>query len=67
MKINKVKLLTAMASKCYNFSQLSEACGVSRATLSYINNGKSCKPEIAGKIAKALEVPVTALLEMNSA
>ena len=63
MKINQEKLSIAMAENELNFSQLSNRSGVSRPTLSYINNGKRCRPDIAAKIAKALRVPVTAILE----
>mgnify|MGYP006065382255 FL=1 len=43
--------------------KLSELSGVSRATISYIRNGKSCSEEVARKIAKALNCDVTELLE----
>ncbi len=39
------------------------ACGVSRATLNYINGGKSCSDEVGHKIAAALKVPLEKLLE----
>lgn len=58
MKIRESNLLIAMAKKCINFTELAETSGVSRATLSYIKNGKTCKPDVAGKIAEALEVDV---------
>lgn len=63
MKINKTKLGIAMGMKSLNFTALAKLSGVSRATLSYINNGKSCKPEIAIRIAKALDVEVKDLIE----
>ena len=62
MEINKIKLRIAMVEKGFNFKELSEASGVSRQTLSYINNGKNCSPEVALKIAKALNVPVERLI-----
>jgi len=61
MKLNKLKLALAMDNKGYNFKLLSENCGVSRTTLSYLNNGKTCKPEVLFKIAKALDVKVEEL------
>lgn len=63
MRFSKVKLGIAMSRKGYNFLTLAEASGVSRTTLSYINNGKTCRPDIASKIANALEVDITELLE----
>lgn len=63
MKINVNKLLLAMARKQWNFKQLSAHCGVSRATLSSIKNGKTCGVVTLSKIAKALGVDITELLE----
>lgn len=63
MKIDPLKLSIAMANKQFSFARLSEMAGVSRVSLSYINSGKRCKPVTAGKIAKALDVDVTELLE----
>lgn len=66
MKINKIKLEIAMSEKYLNFMKLSKVSGVSRTTLSYINNGKSCRPDVAGKIAKALEVSVEDLIDKEA-
>lgn len=63
MRIKKIRLAVAMAEQDMNFIKLSKACGVSRQTLSAINNGKSCKPDVAGKIARALGVDVTELID----
>ncbi|WP_170253863.1 helix-turn-helix transcriptional regulator [Acetobacterium paludosum] len=63
MKINKTRLGLVMGEKSLNFIALAKISNVSRTTLSYINNGKSCKPEIAIKIAKALDVEVKDLIE----
>lgn len=63
MKLDKTLLAVAMARKGINFRDLAILSGVSRATLSYINNGKSCKAEVAGKIAAALGVDVTDIIE----
>lgn len=63
MKLNKTLLAVAMVRKGLNFTALSQECGVSRQTLSAINNGKSCKPEVAGKIAAALDLDVIYLIE----
>lgn len=63
MHISKIRMAVAMARKGLNFTTLAQACGVSRQTLSQINNGKSCKPEVAGRIAAALGVDVTDIIE----
>lgn len=63
MKLDKTLLAIAMARKGINLQALANLSGVSRATVSYINNGKSCKPEVAGKIALALGVDVKDLIE----
>lgn len=66
MKISKMKLGFAMVTKDYNFKALSEASGVSRTTLSYINNGKTCKPSVLLKIANALGVEPQELIEKEA-
>lgn len=43
--------------------QLAEISGVSRATINYIKSGKSCSDEIGKKIAKALKVKITDIIE----
>ena len=63
MKINVNKLSIAMARAEMNFSELANKSKVSRPTLSYIKNGKSCRPDVAAKIAAALGVDVTEIIE----
>lgn len=63
VKINAEKMLLAMARKQYNCAGLAKASGVSRTSISYIRNGKTCKPDIAGKLAVALDLPVEELIE----
>lgn len=63
LKINKNKLGIAMARKGMSFKELAERSCISRTTLSYINNGKSCRPEVVSKIAVALNVDVIELIE----
>lgn len=66
MKINVNKLSIAMARAGMNFSELANSSKVSRPTLSYIKNGKSCRPDVAAKIAAALGVDVTEIIETES-
>ena len=63
MKVSIKKLNIIMASQGLNFIGLSELSKVSRATLSYINNGKACRADIAFKIATALDVDPAELIE----
>ena len=63
VRINITKLSIAMARKKLNYSELSDLSNVSRTTLSYIKNGKSCRPKIAAQIADALGVDVTEIIE----
>lgn len=67
MKLDMQKVEIAMGESGFNFSTLAIACGVSRTTLSYIRNGKSCKPDIGGKIAKGLNVPLQSIIEDTAA
>lgn len=60
--VNADKMLIAMAKKQYNCAGLAKASGVSRTTISYIRNGKSCKPDVAGKLATALGLSVEELI-----
>ena len=63
MRINSKKLIYLMWEKEIRTPKLSELSGVSRATISYIRNGKSCSKDIAEKIAKALNCEIKELLE----
>lgn len=65
MKANVTNLMIAMARKSVNFGELADESGVSRQTLSYIKNGKSCKSGVAGKIAHALGVDVTEIFDVT--
>lgn len=67
MKLNIGTLEVCMGEAGLNFSKLAKVCGVSRTTLSYIKNGKSCKPDIGGKIAKGLGVSLATLIENGAA
>ena len=68
MKINKQKLDLAMASMMYSAKELSKVCGVSPVTIARITKGtQQARPETVGKIAKALNVPVTDIIETATA
>lgn len=63
MRIDRIKLVTEMARQDMTQFQLVELSGVSRATISGIQNGRSCSSRSAVKIADALKVPIETLLE----
>ena len=63
LRINRVKLITEMARRDITQLKLVELSGVSRATISGIQNGRSCSSRSAVKIADALKVPLETLLE----
>lgn len=63
MKINKSKLLIALANACMNPYDLCKAVGMQYQNYRRIVNGGNCKPATVGKIAKALNVNVTEILE----
>ena len=63
MRIDRKKLAFLMFEKEMTTTDLHNKCGVSRQTLCYIRNGKSCSDATGRKIAAALGVPVTDILE----
>lgn len=63
MRIDRVKLVAELTKRDMTQKRLSELSGVSRATLNYVKNGKRCSDEVGRKIAKALGVDVTEILE----
>lgn len=64
MNINAKKLETAMASKMLTAKMLAEKSGVSDVTITRVKNGiQKPKPVTIGKLAKALEVGVTEIID----
>lgn len=64
MKVNSQKLQIAMANAAYSAKELSEKCGISQVTITRITKGvQEARPQTIGKIAKALNVPVTDIIE----
>ena len=63
MKINKEKYLLARAKACMGPKEL-VAAGIPRGTLlGALRPGKEVRPETVGKIARALGVDVTEIIE----
>ena len=63
LRLNRVKLVTEMARQDITQLRLVELSGVSRATISGIQNGRSCSGRSAVKIADALKVPLETLFD----
>lgn len=65
MKISKSKLTLALARKCWNQRDLRDNAIVSAQTILNLNKGKSVLPATVGKIASALGVDVTEIIEQE--
>lgn len=63
MRIDRIKLVTELAKRDMTQARLAELSGVSRATINYVKGGKRCTDEVGEKIAKALNVDVTEIIE----
>lgn len=63
MTIDDNKIAVAMARKRFTKTSLAEAAGISRNRLNVILNSKNVTPVAVGKIAKALDVDVTEIIE----
>ncbi len=63
MKLNVTKIRLIMAKQVMNQAALAAKAGISRQTLSAVMNGKSCRPELLGKISKTLGVEPEEIIE----
>lgn len=63
MKLNRDKYMLARARACMGQKDI-EAAGIPKGTLCRALNG-DIRPETAGKIARALGVDVTEIIESN--
>lgn len=63
MRIDRVKLVCEMMRQDMTQKRLAELSGVSRATIGYIKAGKTCSDEVGNKIAKALGVNLTEIID----
>lgn len=64
MKMNRAKYELARARACMGQKDFEKA-GIPKGTLCRAMSGRSLKPETLGKIAKALNVDVTEILEKD--
>lgn len=63
MRIDRVKFVAELTRRDMTQAKLADLAGISRATVNYIKSGKSCSDEVGNKIAKALGVDVTEIIE----
>jgi putative transcriptional regulator len=63
MRINVTKLLLSLGEQQMSINELADKSGVSRNTISAIKAGKTCRPDIAGRIAQAINRPLAELIE----
>lgn len=66
MRIDRIKIMIALAKKGLNQTELAGKIGMSRGNLSTIVNGKRCKAETVIKIATALGVDYSDLIEKEA-
>lgn len=66
MILSKQKIDIAMANECMTSNELQEKSTLPRGTYLKVICGKSVRPVTAGKIAKALNVPVENLIDLES-
>ena len=64
MRISRLKLNELLVRKNMTSKKLSECSGLSRQTISAINQGKRCRNDTGIKLATALNVDVSELLEV---
>lgn len=63
LRIDRIKLVAELMKRDMKQADLADAAGVSRATVTYIKGGKSCSDEVGYKIAKALNIDITEIME----
>ena len=63
VKVSKNKLEIAMARACMNTKDLQEAAGMPRPTINNAISGRGVSPVTVGRIAAALGVDVTEIIE----
>lgn len=63
MRLNRTKVSLLMAKQTINQASLAAKAGISRQTMSAVMNGRNCRPELLGKISKALEAEPEEIIE----
>lgn len=65
LKVNKMKLKIAMARSKMNASDLSKKALMPLSTVSSVISGSNARSKTLGKIAAALDVDVTEIIDMD--
>lgn len=63
MRIDRVKLIAAMARRDMKVQELADKATVSRATVTALRGGKSCNENSIRRVAQVLGLPLESLLE----
>lgn len=63
VRVNSLSMRVEMTRNRLTNDKLRDVTGISKATISAVRNGKSCSRATAEKIAKALKMSVTELIE----
>lgn len=63
MRLDRTKVNLIMARFCISQGTLADKAEISRQTMSAVMNGRNCRPELLGKISKALEVAPEEIIE----
>ncbi len=63
MKANRKKLELAMAAACMNTEDLQKTSNMPRPTLNNVISGRNVRTGTIGRVAKALGVDVTEIIE----
>ena len=63
VRLNQLKVSLQMAKLEINQATLAARAGISRQTMSAVMNGRNCRPELLGKISKALDVEPEEIIE----
>ena len=63
LKANKKRLEIAMANACMNTEDLQKVSKMPRPTLNNVITGRNVRPGTIGRVAKALGVDVTEIIE----
>ena len=66
MKVHKEKVHLELARSCMSLRDLSMLSGVPIATITAVIGGRNARPETLGRIARALGVDVTEIMEDSS-
>lgn len=63
VRVNSLSMRVEMTRNRLTNDKLRDVTGISKATISAVRNGKSCSMATAEKIAQALKMSVTELIE----